>query len=182
MGLCHRHFARDHGRVTLLFESERQGLRTPLPRRAEMHRIGLQTVLDYYTHHVSSYPRLAFAPPSTATAAPETFTQPAGENGATYLGPALRIEPKISVSSPDLSVPIAPGKAQLELAVEGINDLSFVSVAVDGQGRFFSNRGPFRFELDTTAMAAGVHVVLVKAHRRDGTAIEQEYVVTVTAG
>lgn len=184
MNLCHRHFARDHGRVALLFESERQGMRTPLPRRAEMHRIGLQTVLDYYARDLGRAPRLAFAPPSTAPAAPETFAPPVagGENGAAYLGPALRTEAKVSVSSPDLSVPLAPGKVAIEITAEGIGDLNFVSVSVDGQGRFFSNRGPFRFDLDTTTLAPGVHVLLVKAHRRDGSVIEQEYVVTVTEG
>jgi len=187
MGLCHRHFARDHGRVALLFESERQGMRTPLPRRAEMHRIGLQTVLDYYSRDVGNYPRLAFAPPANTTAAPETYlpapsAQAGGENAAAYLGPAVRVEPKVSVSSPDLSKPLAPGKVSLELSVQGIADLTFVSVSVDGQGRFYTNRGPYRFELDTTTMAPGVHVLLAKAHRRDGTTVEQEYVVTVTEG
>ncbi|NUQ01376.1 MAG: succinylglutamate desuccinylase/aspartoacylase family protein [Armatimonadetes bacterium] len=179
MNLCHRHYARDHGRVSLLFESERQGLRTPLPRRAAMHRIGLDAVLDYYATDGMElrYPRLALAPasPEGGPLMPEL-----GANAAEGISLEARpAEPAVMIVSPELDRPLS-GQVRLQVEVEGIGDLSYISIRIDGQSRFFSNRGPYAFDLDTARLGAGRHAILVRAHRRDGSVVEQEYLVTVS--
>ncbi len=194
--LAHRHFSRDHGRMALLFESERQGFRTPLPRRAQMHRIGVQTVIDYY-YSGGFGPRDSEAalvpspgggealPPPSLDGSP---TPPGGANAAAAPARPLGPEPEPTPTRPQIRF-ITPevtqevhGTVMLELALSGIDDLETLSVFVDGQGRYFSNRPPFRFAWDTSDLSPGRHVVLVRARRRSGETVEREQLFSVARG
>ncbi len=184
-GLCHRHFARDHGRVALLFESERQNFQTPLSRRAQMHRIGVQTVVDYYYSrgYARQGPRVAMAPlgalpsPVVSDAPPPAFGV-----APRVLGPAAArpTTPVVELLSPTGKDPIS-GRITVQARVEGIADLNYVTVLIDKQGRFYANQPPYSFDLDTTQLAPGAHAILVQARRKDGSMIEREYLINVAA-
>lgn len=186
--LAHRHYSRDHGRVALLFESERQGQRTSLERRAQMHRIGVQAVVDYYynagfgppgTEFVSSGEGFGDAlPPPTTDSRPT----PPGANGVGRpLGPeapAVPPRPTIRFLSPDVTQPVY-GTTLLEVALAGVDDLETLSVYIDGQGRYFTNKPPFRFAWETGELEPGRHVVLVRAKRKSGAVVEREQIIAV---
>ncbi len=178
MNLCHRHYARDHGRVALLFESERQGLRTPLPRRAEMHRLGVQVVIDYYYagERERNWPRLAFAP-----VAPGPVVADAGGDNAAGSLTAKRppaTPAKVEVIGLDADAALS-GEVPLRIEIGGVADLNYVAARLDGQGRYFSNQTRFQFTLHCDELAAGTHALLVTAYRRDGSVVEREYTFTV---
>ncbi|MCC7495910.1 MAG: DUF2817 domain-containing protein [Fimbriimonadaceae bacterium] len=178
--LCHRHFTRSLQVVALLFESERQGLQTPLTRRAQMHRLGVEAVLEYYAtgRAVARWPRLAFGPESL----PSPSTAGDGANGSVAMGPAEPdpVEPSVVVSGPDLAQPLR-GQPLLRIATPGVDGLLYLAVKVDGQGRYFANQGPFEFQLRCEQLAPGRHVLLVQAHRRNGGLVEKEWIITVEA-
>ena len=176
-GLAHRHFSRDHRRVSLLFESERQNLQVPLPQRALVHRIGVQTVLDAYEsgQFQRRLPRLAMVP--VATDATGVLPVPDGAPSAVTVQPVV---PKIELAAPDASEPIK-GRVRLRANLTGLDDLNYLTVRIDGQGRFFANRGPFEFDWNSAELSPGKHALLLQAHRKDGSVLEQEYVVTVDA-
>lgn len=192
--LAHRHFSRDHGSTTLLFESERQNLVTPLARRAAMHRIGILTAIEYYAVKGSSgrrLPRLAMTPQFEAFPPPTTDAAPIGANAAAAvprepLGPTPPVkprEPSIEVLSPDLSRPVGPDST-LRIAVAGVDDLNYVALRIDGEGRLYTNKTTLDYPLKTAELSDGRHVALVLAHRRNGDVVEREFtfVIDRTAG
>ncbi|MBI2303016.1 MAG: succinylglutamate desuccinylase/aspartoacylase family protein, partial [Armatimonadetes bacterium] len=178
-GLCHRHFAREEQRTSLLFESEREGNRTQLPRRAQFHRFGVLAAVEYYATRGAA--PLPFILPRT----PPTGGREGYEDSVAVRpsAPAHRAapEPRIVVVSPDLQQPVAQG-ARLVARLDGVPDFSYASVRIDGQGRYFSNKPAVDYDLRAAELGEGRHVLLIQVHREDGSVLEHEQVFSVALG
>lgn len=190
--LCHRHYLLDHGRVSLLFESERQGFRTPLPRRALMHRIGVQTAIDYYYQRGSSgrgLPSLGPDPTAEPSRAPyPTYNPPPLQlresrsgAGRGSLGPSIATSQPASIAilEPEFDAALS-GDVTLTARVDGVTDLRYLALRVDGQGRFFTDRPTLAYQLRTGELTAGRHVLRIEAYRQNGELVQHEQVFTVT--
>lgn len=90
LGLCHRHFSVGSPRVCLLFESERQAQKTPLARRAAMHRTGVQAVLDWFAGDAPTGLALPVPTNLPTTATPDALGAVADDEGTVVTAPAAQ--------------------------------------------------------------------------------------------
>jgi peptidoglycan/xylan/chitin deacetylase (PgdA/CDA1 family)/Flp pilus assembly protein TadD len=122
--------------------------------------------------------------PSTGASAKHTSTtrSPAGSGqGAADVAPAPPAAgERLTIASP-INGQRVSGFVDVQVSVADLEELSYVTLSVDGAFRSMSNLPPFRLSLDTTPLSDGPHRLRATAHDRAGLVVESAETLIVVA-